>query len=280
MITALIVIVLFAAVWAFFTYGRVKRPRCDGFYGSLVAHRGLHNGADRPENSLAAFEAAVREGYGIELDVHLSADGEAVVFHDGNLRRMTGENVKLSSLTADELKMKKLLSSDQYIPRFSEVLKTVDGKVPLIVELKCDPEVDPSAVCEKVSSMMDEYVVKTGGAYSVESFNPYVVKWFRKNRPDIFRGQLSEGFFKKGKRNFTTFIMEFLWVNVMGRPDFVAYNHCHKNSFSFRVWRYVYRAPYAYWTIKSEKELDELLLSDKNGCYIFEGFTPSKDMMK
>lgn len=280
MIPLLIVILFVAAAWVFLTLGRTKRPRCDGFFGSLVAHRGLHNGADRPENSLAAFDAAVREGYCIELDVHLSADGEAVVFHDGNIRRMTGEDAKLSSLTADELREKKLLSSNQYIPRFSEVLNLVGGKVPLVVELKCETETDPSDLCQKVSAMMDEYVAATGGAYSVESFNPYVVKWFRKNRPDVFRGQLSEGFFKKGKRNFTTFIMEFLLVNVMGRPDFVAYNHRHRSSFSFRVWQSLYRAPYAYWTIKTERELDDLLLRDKSGCYIFEGFTPSKDKLK
>ncbi len=278
--TVIALIILVAAVWVFFTLGRGRRPECDCFYGSLVAHRGLHNGADRPENSLAAFDAAASAGYGIELDVHLAADGEAVVFHDGNIKRMTGEDVKLSSLTADQLKTKKLLSSDQYIPRFSEVLDTVSGRVPLVVELKCETADDPAPLCEKVSAMMDEYVDKTGGGYSVESFNPYVVKWFRKNRPDVFRGQLSGEFFKKGKRNFTTFIMEYLWVNYMGRPDFVAFDHRRRGSLSFRIWKGIYRAPYAYWTIRSEKELDLLLLGGKRGCYIFEGFTPSKDKLK
>lgn len=272
-----------AAVWTFLSVGRCRRPRYDAFYGSLCAHRGLHScGKDNkcPENSIAAFRAAVDGGYGIELDVHLSADGVAVVFHDGNLERMTGVDKKLSHCDAEELHQMKLMGGEECIPYFSEVLAVVAGRVPLIVELKCEPEEDPAPLCLKVSGMLDEYAAEYGGDYCIESFNPYVVRWFRENRRDVFRGQLSERFYTNGKKNAVSFIMEYLFVNVLGRPDFVAYNHEHRDAVSFRMWRDVYGAPYAYWTVKSEAELDALLVRDRRGCYIFEGFNPSYDKIK
>ncbi len=272
-----------AAVWTFLSVGRCRRPKYDAFYGSLCAHRGLHScGKDSacPENSIAAFKAAVDGGYGIELDVHLSADGVAVVFHDGNLKRMTGVDKKLSLCQAEELHRMKLVGGDECIPYFSEVLAIVAGRVPLVVELKCDPEEDPAPLCLEVSRMLDEYAAKYGKNYSIESFNPYVVKWFRINRRDVFRGQLSERFYTNGRKNKVSFIMEYLFVNVLGRPDFVAYNHKQCDVLSFRLWRGVYGAPCAYWTVRSEAELDEILARDRRGCYIFEGFTPSYDKIK
>lgn len=276
-------VAVLTAVWIFLTLGRQKRPRYDAFFGSLCAHRGLHTcGRDalRPENSLAAFRAAVERGYGIELDVHLSSDGVAVVFHDDSLKRMTGVDKRVSECSIAELHEMKLLGGQEHIPRFAEVLELVGGRVPLVVELKCDPRDDPEPLCSCVSAMMDEYAEKYGGDYCVESFNPFAVKWYRKNRPDVFRGQLSERFYSGGKRDFAGFMMEYLWVNVLGRPDFTAYNHLHRKGVSFRIWRRIYRAPYAYWTVKSEEELDALLAEDKRGCYIFEGFLPSYEKIR
>ena len=115
------------------------------------AHRGLHNGKDAPENSLAAFEAACQKGYGIELDVQLSRDGTVMVFHDYTLVRMTGCDKKLCELDAEELTALTLGESDQTIPTFAEVLSLVDGRVPLLVELK--GESFDTALCEKVANI-------------------------------------------------------------------------------------------------------------------------------
>ena len=158
------------------------------------------------------------------------------------------------------------------------MLETVGGRVPLIVELKCDPKVDPAPLCEAVSKMLDEYKEKYGGIYCVESFNPFVVKWYRKNRPDVFRGQLSEQFYKKKtNRSFVGIIMEYLFVNVLGRPDFVAYNCKHEKSVMLHVWRKLYHAPVALWTVRSQNELDRLVSRGWDSCcYIFEGFVPDK----
>ena len=140
------------------------------------AHRGLH-GETVPENSLLAFDLAAKEEYGIELDVQLSADGEVMVFHDYRLARMTGCEKKLCELTAAELSGLRLKGTDEKIPTFREVLALVDGRVPLLVELK--GESTDTSLCPKVAELLREY----GGAYCIESFNPLLLGKMRKQLP-------------------------------------------------------------------------------------------------
>lgn len=271
------VLICAAAVYLYLTLGRVKRPDASYFYGSFYAHRGLHTDGV-PENSLPAFAAAVNSGYGIELDVHLTADGELVVHHDDSIKRLTGEDGKISELTAAELTSKKLCGTEATIPLFSEVLSLVNGKVPLIVELKRDPKDAPAPLCERVFSALDAYKAETDGKYCVESFNPYVVNWCRKNRSDIFRGQLTEAFYSRGKKTKIMYMMENLLINILGRPDFVAYNVQDRGNFSLRVWQKIYSAPIAFWTIKSQAELDAARRDYGNKvAIIFEGFIPETD---
>src|SRR6185312_11488790 len=122
-----------------------RRGRCGGgdrvslpsaFLGAPIAHRGLWRSGGAPENSLAAFEAACRAGYGIELDVRLSADGEAMVFHDETLERLTASAGLVEEQTADELQALRLFGSCEVIPTLDEVLVLIDGRTPLLVELK------------------------------------------------------------------------------------------------------------------------------------------------
>ena len=108
---------------------------------TIIAHRGVHNEKDIIENSLEAFKEAVNKNYIIELDVHFLKDGEVVVFHDDNIERMTGINKNLKDCTYDEIRNIKLLNKNTYIPKFSDVLKLVDGKVPILIELKNDNKV-------------------------------------------------------------------------------------------------------------------------------------------
>lgn len=112
-----------------------KHPLQSKFSRRTFAHRGLFDHLSRPENSLAAFGAAVEHGYGIELDLQMTADGKIVVFHDESLQRMCSTPLKIEQSTFAELQKHPLLNSDQTIPLFSEVLQLVDGKVPLIVEI-------------------------------------------------------------------------------------------------------------------------------------------------
>ena len=269
---------LLFALYLFLISGRRRHPDCPEFFGRLYAHRGLHSKSEPeavPENSIPAFRRAVERGFGIELDVHLSRDGELFVFHDDTLRRMClldGEDGEraVTSFAFDELTRYPLLGGVERIPKFSDVLALVDGRVPLVVEVKCAPREPAAPVCERVYEALSAY----GGAFCVESFNPAVVGWFRRHAPEIFRGQLSEAFFTKKHRDPARFALHFLLVNVVGRPDFVAYNCRHRHSASFALWRRLLRMPAAMWTVRDAETLSELQSDGSGDCIIFEGFLP------
>ena len=118
-----------------------NKPRMDKmkpFYNYYYAHRGLHDKKSRPENSIPAFQNAVSHGYGIELDVQKTKDHVLVVFHDEDLQRLCHVNKKLYQCTYKELQKYSLRGTKERIPRLKDVLKAIDGKVPLIVEIKSD----------------------------------------------------------------------------------------------------------------------------------------------
>ena len=116
---------------------RTEKKRILDISPSMFAHRGYHDIAHRiPENSMTAFHAAIQHGYGIELDLHLTRDGQLIVFHDDTLERLCGRPGRVEDLTYDELKSLCLLGTDERIPLFSEVLAAVNGRVPLLIELK------------------------------------------------------------------------------------------------------------------------------------------------
>ena len=227
-----------------------KRADRTPFMKYHYAHRGLFdNDSDAPENSLSAFQKAVDAGYGIELDVQLSKDDQLVIFHDASLKRMCGVDGNVWEYTLEELQQMKLADSEQTIPAFQDFLKIVDGKVPFILEYKLDrPQ---TKVCELANEILKDY----HGVYCVESFHPLALLWYRKHRPDVLRGQLSEEFFRdnqnKGKHYLT--LASFLIFNFAGRPDFVAYNHLHANNISRRICK-VLGALSVTYTIKSKEE--------------------------
>lgn len=228
----------------------LKRADRTPFMGYHYAHRGLFdNTSDAPENSLLAFQKAVDAGYGMELDVQLSKDNQLVIFHDASLKRMCGIDGNVWEYTLEELQQMKLADSDQTIPTFQEFLKIVDGKVPFILEYKLDrPQ---TKVCELANEVLKDYK----GVYCIESFHPLAVLWYRKNRPDVLRGQLSEEFFReeknKGKHLLT--LASFLLLNFAGRPDFIAYNHLHASNISRRICKLLGALSVTY-TIKSKEE--------------------------
>ncbi len=197
------------------------KRRCTPLFDRHFAHRGLHT-PDRtiPENSLPAFAAACEAGYGIELDVQLSADEQVVVFHDDDLERACGDPRNVADLSAAELHALRLFGTVERIPLLAEVLSLVNGRVPLIVELKDVPRND--ALCEETVRLLDTY----GGPFCIESFHPGVVRWFRRNRPTVARGQLSAGpdTFDR-QRPPVRFLLSRLLTNVVTRPHFVAYRH-------------------------------------------------------
>ena len=200
--------------------GKPSRQQKSIYNGRNIAHRGLHT-RDHvvPENSLAAFEAAASVGYGIELDVRLTKDGQVVVFHDDNLKRVCGVDARVDEMTYAELQQLRLYDTDQIIPLFSQVLTCVRGRGPLIVEIKTGKH--NKELCEKTCELLRCYA----GDYCIESFNPMILRWFRRNAPDIMRGQLaSQREDYKGEVNAVTgFALSRLLLNFIGRPQFIAY---------------------------------------------------------
>ena len=228
------------------------------FQSYVYAHRGFHNIKNGiPENSLAAFARAVESGYGIELDVQLSADRVPVVFHDFDLKRMCGVDARVSSYTYEQLKELKLADTDQKIPTLEEVLTLVDGKVPLIIEYKVEG-IDFS-VCPISNALLKNYQ----GLYMVESFNPIVLSWYRSNRNDVVRGRLSDG---------------KLMMNGTTRPDFIAFNHEKSGNVWFLLTTQFFKAKPVAWTVRSQVELDKAKADFD--IFIFEGFTPNNRSVK
>lgn len=206
--------------------GKIRKKQKEPFLHRNFAHRGLHK-RDKsvPENSLAAFEAAASYGYGIELDVQLSKDGEVVVFHDDTLNRVCGVDARVDEKTWDELRQMCLCGTNQRIPLFSEVLKCVRSRSVLIVELKNGKH--NRELCEKTYALLRTYP----GEYCIESFNPFIVRWFRKNAPWVVRGQLAnQPKDYKGETNpVTGFILGNVLLNFLARPQFIAHKIGPKN---------------------------------------------------
>ena len=228
---------------------RGRKPK-DGRLLCDYAHRGLH-GNGVPENSLLAFGEAVKKGFGIELDVQLSADGVVMVFHDYTLIRMTGKEEKLKNLTAKDLQALSLAGTEQTIPTFRQVLELVDGKVPLLVELKGEDL--NSALCPKVAELLKDYQ----GPYCVESFNPLLVKNIKKYLPDVYCGQLYTNVCRdKKKHSPLNLILSAMAFNFLAKPDFIAYNLKDRKAFPVLVATGLYKAPRFVWTAKTEEELE------------------------
>lgn len=266
-VIALIIVLYFISLIPNVSRGDQFRP----FEDRYIAHRGFFdNEGDCPENSLAAFARAIEGNYGIELDVQLTADKKLVVFHDDDLFRMCGVKRNIADCTFDELQQYCLSKSNKHIPLFTDVLKLIDGKTPLIVEIK-NSELWIETT-KATAGILDEYK----GCYCVESFNPLIVEWYKNNRPEILRGQLSTNFFKDEPQMsfFKKLILTNLLLNVRAKPDFIAYNHIHKNQFSYKLLRKIYPIKNVAWTVKSQEELNNA--GDVFTCMIFDSFSPAK----
>ena len=243
--------------------GRAGRNRKAPFMGLNCAHRGLHS-PDRtvPENSLEAFRLAAEMGYGIELDVQLSKDGQVVVFHDDTLNRVCGVDSRVDELDYDELKKLSLCGTEQTIPLFTEVLSLVHGRSALIVELKGGRR--NKELCLKTRDILDAY----DGDFCIESFHPGIVRWFRKNAPDYLRGQLAMPMedYKKGLNPVLKYALSHGLSNLFTRPHFIAYK-IGPRPLGIRIAELL-GAMRVGWTSKdASSEIGR-------DCVIFEHYTP------
>lgn len=246
---------------------RAKKEQAEPFLRRNLAHRGLFdNAAGRPENSLAAFRYGVERGYGAELDVQLTRDGQVVVFHDDTLDRVCGVSGRVDAYPLSELQTFPLCGTDERIPLFSDVLTVFENRAPLIVELKSAPDYAP--LCEKTLSLLRAYT----GAYCVESFDPRIVRWFRRHAPDVMRGQLSESYrgWRANHPAFRAFCLSRVLTNVSTRPHFVAFGIPVSNP-CVRLYRRLGGLLVA-WTCRPRD--DEARVRREYDCIIFEGYEP------
>ena len=276
----MILLVLFILYLCAIKPRSLKKPNYQPFFSYKYAHRGLHNmnpylkeennpyycnSGCFPENSYSAIKRAADYGYGIEFDVHLTKDGIPVVFHDDTLNRICGVDGKIKDYTFEELQQFRLMGTEEKIPAFADVLKAVNGRTPLIIEYKV--ENNTNALCKTCNDILKNY----NGLYCIESFHPMAVRWYRKNRPDIVRGQLSENFMKTNA-NALYFFLSHLQFNFLTTPDFIAYNHKHHKTLARTLCRKLYGCLSVAWTIRSQEALDNM--KSHFDLFIFEDFIP------
>lgn len=204
--------------------GKASKEQEEMFRGRNIAHRGLHK-IDRsiPENSFTAFCIAAENGYGVELDVRLTDDGRVVVFHDEDTSRLCGVAGKIEDMSWNEVSALRLLGTGEGVPLFSDVLEMISGRVPIIVELKRGKL--NNELCERTLELIKQYMNDYAGPVCIESFDPFIVGWFRKKAPDILRGQLTAAAeeLKEAIAAPAAFILSNVLTNVISRPQFIAH---------------------------------------------------------
>ena len=231
-----------------------------------ISHRGLHSGNGAcPENSLIAFIRSAGMGFPIELDVRLLADGKVAVFHDEDTHRMTGSRHFIRGLRSRELKRFGLLGTVHRIPLLDEVLDAVNGEAPLLIDLK--PSENGGLLGEAVLKTLDGY----GGEHALQSFDPKVVLWLRRNAPNAPRGQLAGDLGAEGVRPWKSFLVERRLADLLTSPDFFG---CGVERLRLRAFRARRGAgiPVLGWTVRSDEEEKKIRPFCDN--IIFEGYMP------
>ena len=237
------------------------------------AHRGLHDRtAGRPENSLSAFRAAARAGFGAELDVHLMADGSLAVVHDSDLMRVCGKPGIVESMVRKDLAAYPLLGSGETIPLLEDVLAVFEDRGPLIVELK-PRRGNASALTDAAMGRLAPW----RGTYCVESFHPAVLMRLKKKWPAVVRGQLSQRYGrgrdgKSGCGPLVDWAMTKLLVCALGRPDFIAYRWQDRDEPALARALERYGAHEVSWTVRDRRTMQRLEAA--GSTVIFEGFLP------
>lgn len=266
-ITALIILAVLLALYLFLICPTFRRhPDREIMRGLKVAHRGLHSiFKDTPENSIPAFKKAIEYGFAIETDIHITADGEVVIFHDDSLVRMCGVEGRPEDMNLSELKKLKLGGTEHTLPTLRELLELVDGKVPLLIEFKTKSPKTCAPLCHAANEILKEYK----GKYFMQSFYPPAVMWYRRHRKDILRGQLSSGYFKE--KGIHMKALSCLLLNCLSRPDFVSYEYKFPKHLSLVICKAL-GAHIAGWTYTEQKQIDET--KNTFSTYIFEQFIP------
>ncbi|MPT48632.1 MAG: glycerophosphodiester phosphodiesterase [Sphingobium sp.] len=249
---------------------QVPRHRAAFLLNHVYAHRGLHGAGGQQggpvENSMPAFRAALDAGYGIECDVHLSADGVAYVIHDAELRRLTGKVGKVSAMTSADLSRRELRQDSGPIPRLSELLALVAGRVPVLIEIKIEPGQQVGPLCSAVAWDLRNYAGGEGAAFApavIMSFHPDAVRWFRSHAPELVRGLVITEEGRKGYWHGALRALAMDWA----RPDFIAYD-VRNLSGSFVCRQQRKGRPVLSWTVREPAQWQAVI--EQGAAPIFE----------
>ena len=236
----------------------------------FIAHKGLHD-KEHPENTLGAFEQAIKNNYAIELDVQMLKDGTLIVFHDKAVSELTGKDCYLSKMTYEDIKDLKIRKTKYGIPTFMEALKLINGEVPVLIDIK---NTSPKKI-GKMESLICDALEGYKGLFAVQSSNPYVVQWFKNNKPEFIRGIISS-FYKNDsegkqyvKSPIVRAILKRMLLNKKIKPDFIAY---HWENLPNRFVKKYKNLPILAWTVKSQDEYMQVVKHADN--IIFENFKP------
>lgn len=237
-----------------------------------IAHRGLHDRAEgRIENTLSAAEAAVAGGFAIECDVQISADGEAMVFHDHVLDRLTPESGPVRDRNAAELGRIALGGTGDTISTLPDFIGRIDGRTPLVVEIKSRFDGD-----ERLTRRTAEIVFATPHPIALKSFDPAIVRLLRRIAPGLPRGIVAQSRYVGGEwgrldeahRHAMAHLLH--WAET--EPDFISWHHADLPNASTFLPRRLAQVPVMTWTIRSAADANlALAYADQ---IVFEGFRP------
>lgn len=260
------------AAWAIAVKPRTKgKPDMSVFSSYDYANGGLHDYCKNfPENSIDAFEAAYKHGYGVVMPVRITRDEVPVVFADHELWRMCDKDGFIEDMTLAELKEMNLLDTKHEIPTLKEALDCIDEQVPVLIQLKSSDN-NYDMLCSCAASVLDSYE----GVYAVESLDYRCIRWFMRNRPAVIRGQMLEKSVDFGD-SFLSLIRQiaknWLLTNFMCRPDFISSHVVDRKSLSLRLCRILYRVPVMHWTICTLKGYEKSRMED--AIVAFEDIEP------
>jgi len=245
--------------------------RLDWLIARPIAHRGLHDGASAIENTTSAFQAAIDGGYGIETDVQITSDGEAMVHHDFALGRLTLGSRQLAAMTAAGLKEVPFKATSDRMMTLGELCAFVAGRVPLLIELKSRFDGD-MRLTERTAGVLNGY----SGPVALQSFDPALLERLREIAPDLPRGIVAERHYKHSEWHDLSASQKrslaFLLHVPKSRPHFVAYHVKDLPSLGPWIARQVLRLPLLTWTVRSEDDRERA--RSRADQMIFEGFRP------
>ena len=236
------------------------------------AHRGFHNKENAPENSMEAFRLALEHGLASEFDVHRIADGNLVVFHDDDLKRMTGAPGRIADYDIESLSKLRLAGTDEQIPSFDEVLDLYEKSgLKLLIELKVDKG-NHKELAAAVADRLSRYE----GSFAVQSFDPRAVREFRKKMPGIALGLLTKNYFNKDDGAVKTFAAKIsnLIFNRMAAADFASFKFKDKKNRLLQ--RAIKRRGMGRltWTLRTPEAYKAAVAAGY--IPIFEGFDPKE----